>query len=41
MRTPGEIIAISRQSLDSVLNDIGIVGKLIRRLAERISSHGA
>jgi hypothetical protein len=35
MRPPGEIISISRQSLDSVLNDIGVVGRLIRKFAER------
>ena len=35
MRAPGEIISITRQSLDSVLNDLGIVERLIRELAER------
>jgi len=34
-RPPGEIISITRQSLDAVLNDLGIVERLIRKLAER------
>jgi hypothetical protein len=35
MRVPGTFITITRQSLDSVLNDLGVVGRLIRQLAER------
>ena len=34
-RPPGEIISITRQSLDAVLNDLGILERLIRKLAER------
>ena len=35
MRAPGEIITVTRQSLDWILNDIAIVERLIRQLAER------
>jgi len=36
-RPPGELVAISRDTLDSILNDLAIVARLIRELAENRS----
>jgi len=33
-RPPGEFVAISRDAMDSILNDLGVVARLIRELAE-------
>jgi hypothetical protein len=35
MRAPGEIVTFTRRSLDSILNDIAIVDRLIRKMADR------
>jgi hypothetical protein len=34
-RPPGDLVTITRQSLDSVLNDMTVVARLIRKMAER------
>jgi hypothetical protein len=34
-RPPGDSVTISRQAAEAILNDIGIVARLIRELAER------
>jgi hypothetical protein len=34
-RVPGERITITRQVHDAILNDTGVVARLIRELAER------
>jgi hypothetical protein len=33
-RPPGERITITRQNLESILDDLGIVGRLIREMAD-------
>ena len=33
-RPPGEFVAITRQVQESILNDLAIVGRLIREMAE-------
>jgi hypothetical protein len=35
-RAPGEILTVTRQSLDSVLNDLAIVARLVREMAEQL-----
>jgi hypothetical protein len=34
-RAPGEFITITRQVQEQILNDIGIVARMVRELAER------
>jgi hypothetical protein len=34
LRPPGEIPAISRQVLESILDDVVVAGRLIRKIAE-------
>jgi uncharacterized membrane protein len=36
-RSPGELVGMTRQAIDAALNDLGIVARLIRELAERLS----
>jgi hypothetical protein len=36
MRAPGDLITHTRQDDDSTLNDLGIIARLIRELAERL-----
>jgi hypothetical protein len=36
-RPPGEFVTISRQAVESILSDVGVVGRLIRELAESAS----
>lgn len=34
MRPPGERITITRQAAEAILNDLGVVARLIRKMAE-------
>jgi hypothetical protein len=34
-RAPGERATITRQAWDSILDDVAVVGRLIRKMAER------
>jgi hypothetical protein len=34
-RPPGDLVTITRRALDSILNDIAIVARLIRKMADR------
>jgi hypothetical protein len=36
-RPPGEFVALSRQTADSIINDIGAVARLVREMAEGVS----
>jgi hypothetical protein len=35
LRAPGELITISRKAAEAILDDVGVVARLIRRMAER------
>ena len=35
-RPPGEFVTISLRDLESILNDLHVVARLIRKLAERV-----
>ena len=34
-RPPGELVTISRKAAEAILDDVGVVARLIRRMAER------
>jgi hypothetical protein len=34
-RAPGDLLVISRQAADAILDDLGVVARLIREMAER------
>ena len=34
-RSPGDLVTITRQANDSLINDLAIVARLIRKMAER------
>jgi len=36
MRPPGELITITRQDAEAVLDDLGAVARLIRKMAEAL-----
>ena len=36
-RPPGELVILSRQAVESVLNYVGIAARLIRQMAEDVS----
>jgi hypothetical protein len=35
LRAPGELLTISRHAADAILDDLGVVARLIREMAER------